>query len=154
MSGACPLSAARSILRRWLKAAATTRLSTFGSAGKRGAGSASRCTTAERTLGGGVKASGGSVMAIRAVAAPLGEDRETAIGLGARLRHDALGHLALEHQRHGRPERRPCLGRQPAHQKLGAHVVGQVGHDPDGRGQMRRPVEIERVAMDHLSRPG
>jgi hypothetical protein len=67
ISGACPLSAARSILRRWLKAAATTRLSTLRIGGIARLGQRLRCTTAERTLGGGVKASGGSVIAIRAV---------------------------------------------------------------------------------------
>ena len=66
--GAMPFKDARNILRRWLKAAATTRSKTLASASKRGRSSAVRCTTALDTLGGGVKAPGGKFTAIRASA--------------------------------------------------------------------------------------
>ena len=66
MPGCSPFRLDRSILRRWLKAMAVTRCNIAGSAGKRGSGRAVRCTTAECTLGAGVKASGGRVITIRA----------------------------------------------------------------------------------------
>lgn len=70
--------------------------------------------------------------------------------LGPGLGHDPLGHLALEHQRQAVPEGRPVLGREPAHQKLGAHVIGQVRGHLDRRREMRERVDLERVAIDHL----
>jgi hypothetical protein len=63
-AGCSALSDDRSILRRWLKAMAVTRCNTPKSQGKRGSGRAVTCTTAECTLGAGVKASGGRVITI------------------------------------------------------------------------------------------
>jgi hypothetical protein len=44
--------------------------------------------------------------------------------------------------------------REPAHQKLGANVIGQVGHHLDRRREMRQRVERQRVAFKHLEPPG
>ena len=64
MSGPSDLRLVRSISRRWPKASATTRESVAASAGKRGASRRSKWTTALVTLGGGVKARGGTSKAI------------------------------------------------------------------------------------------
>ena len=61
--------------------------------------------------------------------APAGEHGEPAIGLRARLRHDALGDLALEHQHQPVVPGRPRLGGEPADEQRGRDVVGQVGDD-------------------------
>ena len=53
-------SAARSILRRWPNAAATTRSSTAGSAGASGAARGTSRATLEVTLGGGTNAAAGT----------------------------------------------------------------------------------------------
>jgi hypothetical protein len=108
MSGACPLSAARSILRRWLKARATSFSRTFGSASKRGAGRASRCTTAEDTLGGGENASGGSCHDDPRLAAPLRQHREPPIGLGSRLAPRSARPPRAGTSASGFPRGRPC----------------------------------------------
>ena len=70
--------------------------------------------------------------------------------LAAGHRDDALGDLALEHQRHGEVERRPRDG-QPADQELGADIVGQVCDDP-GRlaGRNRGEIGLQRIAGDDL----
>jgi hypothetical protein len=93
------LSDDRSIFRRWLKAMAVTRCNTLKSQGKRGSGRAVSCTTAEWTLGAGVKASGGRVITIPHVAAPLRQQRQPPVMLGSRFRNNPLGHFLLEHQR-------------------------------------------------------
>src|SRR5690606_30700738 len=56
----------RSILRRWPKAAAVTRSSLFSRSGGGRSVRGITCTTAEATLGGGVKAAAGRCMTIRA----------------------------------------------------------------------------------------
>ena len=83
-------------------------------------------------------------------AAPLGQHRQPPVGPGAGTRGDALGHFALEHQGEAFPERRPFGRGQPAHQKLGADVVRQVGDHPDRRGEVRQRVQLQRVGMHHL----
>ena len=62
---------------------------------------------------------------------PAGEHGEPAIGVVVRRRDDALRDLLLEHQRERRPVGWPGLDRQPAHEKFGADIVGQIGDDPD-----------------------
>ena len=55
-----------------------------------------------------------------------------------RVGDDALGDLALEHQRQRSPPGRPRLGGEPAGQQRGADVVGQVGDDPGRRAAGER----------------
>ena len=89
---------ARSILRRWPKAAAVTRSSTSRRHAGSGFAFGISCTIDDVTLGGGVKAerlTSNSFFARRTV---LAQHREPAEVLAAGLRHDALGHFLLEHQ--------------------------------------------------------
>ena len=85
---------------------------------------------------------------------PLCKQRQTAIGLGAGLGHDPLGHFALEHQRQALPERWPFLRGQPTHQQLCPHVIGQVRRDTDRWGQMGQRVDFKGVAFDHRQTVG
>ena len=81
---------------------------------------------------------------------PLRQHREAPVVLPTRRRDDALGDLALEHQRQALPPGRPGLDGQPARQERRADVVGEIGDDPD-----RLPagdcgiVRLQRVAFDY-----
>ena len=86
-------------------------------------------TTAEATVGGGVKASGFSVNSRRGRVRHWAMHREAPVGLGAGRGDDALGHLLLEHQHHALVPRRPGLALEPADEQQRGHVVGQVGDD-------------------------
>ncbi len=84
------------------------------------------------------------------VSSPLRQNCKASVGFAAGLCNDALGNFALEHQCQALPERRPVFGCQPAHQKLGADIVGQVRRDADRRGEMRQRIDLERVAIDYF----
>ena len=88
------------------------------------------------------------------VTAPLRQQRQPPVGFRPRLRHDALGHFLLEHQRQAFPERRPGGRRQPADQQFGADIVGQVGHHLDRRHQQAGRIQRQRIGRDHLQPSG
>ena len=134
-----PRPAARAfarLLRRWPKAARTTAAKRAGSAtGTGGARCATRCSTADSTWGGGLKAPGGTEKARRAADRHLGQHGERAVGLPAGLGGHALGHLLLEHERHLVDGRGGGLdqGRQDGL----AHAV-RAGCRPPARGRRDR----------------
>ena len=87
--------------------------------------------------------------------APLRDDGEAAIGLGAGLGDDALGDLLLEHQRHAREPGRPGLRLEPADQEPGGDFVGKVGDDANVLAVTAVPTSagqspVERVAGMHF----
>ena len=121
---------ARSILRRWPKAAAVTRSSVATGSRRPGRGARHEPTTLDVTLGGGTKARGRHVEQDRrarsAIApAPTAGHRPSL----PRLRDEALGHLLLEHQgqrlNHGGQWSRSSQRDQQRRRD----VVGQVGDD-------------------------
>jgi hypothetical protein len=69
-------------------------------------------------------------------------------------RHDALGDLALEHQRQALEEGRPRLHCQPAGQQLRTDIVGQVGDDPRRPVRQDAIVHLHGIATDHRQPPG
>jgi len=100
-------------------------------------------------LGGGRKGFGRQRHHDPRLAAILRQKRQPTVMLGAGFCHDALGDFLLEHQRQRGPERRPGGRGQPADQKLGSYVVGQVGHDLHRRRQMRGQVDVQRIAVQY-----
>ena len=92
ISDAMPFKDARNILRRWLKAAATTRSNTLASASKRGRSSAVRCTTALRHFGRWRKGAR-QIHRDPRIRPPRGEDGQTAIGFAPWLRNNAFSNL-------------------------------------------------------------
>ena len=84
-------------------------------------------TTLDVTFGGGVKAAGGTSNRMRVSAAPAGEHAEAAVvGALRGRRDDALGDLALEHQRQPVEARRPGLG-SPASRPAAASRCCRAG---------------------------
>ena len=80
---------------------------------------------------------------------PLREHGKPPVGLRAWRGDDAVGHLALEHERQALPVRRPGLGREPADEERRRDVVGKVRDDAERpAGGERRKVEVERIALD------
>ena len=137
---------ARSILRRWPKAAAVTRSSARRSQG-RGSARGTSCTSDDVTFGGGTNADGRDVEQDLRLRAPARQHREAAIGLRAGLGDDALGDLALEHQHEPVVPGRPRLDGEPRDEQRGRDVVGQVGDDADRAAAEIGPrVEFQRVA--------
>ena len=77
------------------------------------------------------------------------EHRKAAVSFGAGFRHDAFRHLALKHQHQAIVAGRPRLNFQPADQKDGRDIVGQVGDDANiGIPQMLGGIEFQRVAFN------
>ena len=116
-----------------------------------------RCTTLDVTFGGGTKAEGGTSNRMRASVAPAAQHAEAAVILRVALvGDDALGHLALEHQRERLPPGRPGLAGEPARQQRRADIVGQVGDDPRRRAAERAAAGRRRSASASTtsSRPG
>ena len=141
----------RSILRRWPKAAGRHLFQIVQAARPppvRASGSIR--TTAEVTLGGGVKARGRDLeqdfRAARATAsAPTAAHRPCFAG--AATSRSATSRWNIKRQ--ALPERRPGLGRQPFHQQRAADVVGQVGGDAHRPG--RRSVRANSAASSSAS---
>ncbi len=88
------------------------------------------------------------------IAAPLRQQGEPPVRPAARSCYDPFGDFALEHQRQAGPDGRPDRRCQPADQKLGPDIVGQVRHDPDRRRQSREGIYGQRVARDDLQPAG
>src|SRR2546425_9470375 len=84
------------------------------------------------------------------VAMELGEHAETAVGLAARSRRQALGDLLLEHQRHR--VNRPARTDERRHDGL-RHAIGQITYDehpPTGWRNERGVVPRARVRVEDL----
>ena len=89
------------------------------------------------------------------LAAPAGEHGEAAVAFAARVRDDALGHFALEHEHKRIVPWRPWLDGKPLHQQCGGDVVGQVGDDAHrAGGHERARIEGEGVALDDIETAG
>ena len=83
------------------------------------------------------------------VRAPLGEHGQPPVILGSRLGHDAVGHLALEHQHEPIEPRRPWLGLEPADEQRRGDAVGQIGDDAGGRGEAQgAAIDLARIGGD------
>ena len=143
----------RSILRRWPKAAAVTAPSVLTEQAGDGCSIGANSTTAEATVGGGVKASGFTVNSRRGPRAPLGDHRQPPVGLDAGRGDDALGHLLLEHQHHAPVPGRPGLALEPADEQQRGDVVGQVGDDHRLGRRCRRQARASRPRARRRNAP-
>ncbi len=142
------------VLRRWVKTMRTSRMSVSRwRTGKAGARKRSR-TSAERTLGRGRKAPGGSSKSRVDLGRERRRDGEHAVVARARHRHQPVGHFGLHHQG-GVDEARPPGRQRRQHEEDGrADVVGQVAHDPHRRGRVgSEPAAEQRVdvGVEHVA---
>ena len=86
----------------------------------------------------------------RGTALPLRQNTKAPIGLCAWLCDNPLSHLFLKHQSQTAPKCWPVFRCQPADQKLGAHVIGQVGHHADRSGELAADVKIQSIGVEHI----
>ena len=144
----------RSILRRWPKAASVTRCSARESQAS-GCARGIELDHRRRHLRRRHEGARRDVEQDARLAAPADQHRQPAVALGAGLRHEPLGDLALEHQHQPVVPGRPRLAGQPGDQQRGGDVVGQVGDDARRRAaEMWARIVVERVAGDDLEPAG
>ena len=157
-SSASPPSAFRlwrSILRRWPKAASVTRPSLRTSAGS-GVCARHQMHHRRRHLRRRREGLRRHVEGDPRLGAPAGEHAQPAVGVAAGRGDDALGDLALEHQRQrpveGRPVRRPSASAPAVRCRYCR--AGWRRSSPGSPAGERREVGLQRVAGNHLQPAG